>query len=226
MNDSQPTSPWLLWQVIDSAFPVGGFAHSGGLEAAVQLGFVKDAETLAEFARVSLTQSARFAAPFIAAVTDDPEQFAELNRRYDIRLTNDPANRASRALGAAVLTAGEATLPTSGLGDIGRGARKADGFVHYPPAWGLLADAVGMSADEAIDAFLFQQGRSILSAAVRLGVIGPMQSQQLMIRVGQIRQKCLDLSRHTTPDTASATAPTLDLLQSLHERLYSRLFNS
>lgn len=226
MSQAKPTSPWLLWQVIDSAFPVGGFAHSGGLEAAVQIGFVKDADSLQEFVKVSLTQSARLAAPFISAVTREPGRFDELNRRFDTLLTNDPANRASRALGAAVLTAGEATLPDGGLGNIGRAARKTDGFVHYPPAWGLLAAAVGMSGDEAVDAFLFQQGRSILSAAVRLGVIGPMQSQQLMVNIGQIRERCLELSRSTTAENASATAPTLDILQSLHERLYSRLFNS
>ena len=25
---------WLVWQIADSGFPTGGFAHSGGLEAA------------------------------------------------------------------------------------------------------------------------------------------------------------------------------------------------
>ena len=33
---------WLLWQLADSAFPTGGFAHSGGLEAAWQNGEVSN----------------------------------------------------------------------------------------------------------------------------------------------------------------------------------------
>ena len=31
-------SDWIIWQMLDSGLPTGGFAHSYGLEAAVQLG--------------------------------------------------------------------------------------------------------------------------------------------------------------------------------------------
>lgn len=31
-------SDWIIWQMLDSGLPTGGFAHSFGLEAAVQLG--------------------------------------------------------------------------------------------------------------------------------------------------------------------------------------------
>ena len=42
------TSPFLLLQLADSAFPTGGFAHSGGLEAAYQLGEIDGPEGLAK----------------------------------------------------------------------------------------------------------------------------------------------------------------------------------
>jgi urease accessory protein len=44
------TTDWLLWQLADSAFPTGGFAHSFGLEAAWQQGEV-NAASLASFLR-------------------------------------------------------------------------------------------------------------------------------------------------------------------------------
>lgn len=211
---------------MDSAFPVGSFAHSGGLEAAVQFGFVADADTLGEFLRVSLTTAARLSAPFVRATAQDPTCFDAVNARYDTLLVNDPANRASRAMGLAVLTAGDAMLPDAGLSAARDAARRACGFVHLPPAWGLLARAVGLDGDAAIDAFLFQHVRGLLSAAVRLNVVGPMQAQRVLAGLDATRRQCVTLARQTTTETAIATAPTLDLLQSLHERLYSRLFNS
>ena len=47
---------WLIWQLVDSAFPAGGFAHSFGLEAAWQQGEV-NAASLPAFVRDGIAQA-------------------------------------------------------------------------------------------------------------------------------------------------------------------------
>jgi urease accessory protein len=93
------SSDWIIWQLTDSAFPSGGFAHSGGLEAAAQFGEIDGAARLAEFLRASLLQAARGAVPFALAAGREPGQLPEIDLRCDAFLTNSVSNRASRAQG-------------------------------------------------------------------------------------------------------------------------------
>src|SRR5690625_3092698 len=47
-----------LLQLSDSAFPVGSFSFSNGLESAVQTGVVKDKESLKQFVQLVIKQAA------------------------------------------------------------------------------------------------------------------------------------------------------------------------
>src|SRR5215813_7807729 len=95
---------WLVWQLVDSAFPAGGFAHSFGLEAAWQQGEV-DAASLPAFVRDGIEQAGHNSLPFAMAAYDDPSSLALFDERCDAFLRNPVANRASRVQGRAWLGA-------------------------------------------------------------------------------------------------------------------------
>ena len=94
---------WLLWQLADSAFPTGGFAHSSGLEAAWQHGELRGAPELKNFIEASLDQLGHGSLPFMHAAFDEPDNFPEFDRVNESFLTNHVANRASRLQGQALL---------------------------------------------------------------------------------------------------------------------------
>ena len=64
-------SDFTLWQLADSAFPTGGFAHSAGLEAAWQHGEVRNRSELQGYLLASLHQLGRAALPFVAEILPD-----------------------------------------------------------------------------------------------------------------------------------------------------------
>ena len=94
--------PGLLWQLADSAFPGGGFAHSLGLESAWQHGEVRNQSEFTGYLEMSLRQAGYSSVPFLTAVYDEPNSFTDVDRRADIWLINPVANRASRAQGRAL----------------------------------------------------------------------------------------------------------------------------
>ena len=68
MDTSAPSKQWASWQLLDSMLPTGGFAHSQGLEASSQSGWVTDnIESVEAFCRLSLHNQASLMFPYVEA---------------------------------------------------------------------------------------------------------------------------------------------------------------
>ena len=216
----------LVWQLIDSAFPSGGFAHSAGLEASMQHGHVADGEGVRAFARQAIAQCGRSALPLVTAAHQRPDELAELDRLADVFLSNPVANRASRAQGRALLASVARSFPDSIAASL-EAALRAEGLAgHYSPVFGRLFGALGVNLAETQYAFLFIAARGVSSAAIRLGIVGAYDAQavqaELAPLIGEVIHDCGALAPHEI----AQTAPLIDLFQSTHDRLYSRLFQS
>jgi urease accessory protein len=219
-----PEHPWLLWQIADSAFPTGGFAHSGGLEAAWQSGEVASAIELHRFVSDAIRQAGHAALPLLNAAHRSPARLDELDEIADTFLTNAVVNRASRVQGRAYAATCARVWPAAALQALDAHARRGPG--HYAPIAGAAARALDLPLDSAQRLFLYQTARGMLSAAVRLGIVGPYEAQRLQLDAASMLDAVLHRCRDLDEGDLAQTAPLADILQSTHDRLYSRLFQS
>jgi len=216
---------WRFLQLADAAFPTGGFAHSGGLESALQAGEVGDAAALSRFAGQSLWQAGHFALPLIRSAHDDPHRLAELDARADTFLVNHVSNRQSRTQGRALLATAAAIFPNE-VTPLREEARRAALLLHHAPLSGAIYTHLGLTLDESQRLFLFTTLRGVLSAAVRLGLIGTHHSQTLQSSLGPSLDDVLATCANLPLESLAQTAPIADLLAAAHDRLYSRMFQS
>jgi hypothetical protein len=120
-------------------------------------------------------------------------------------LANHVANRASRTQGEAFFSTCVRVFP-------GEVPRVPEGLcMHLAPLWGLVFRALGMSLEEMQRLFLWSSARGVLSAGVRLGLVGTYEAQRMLgalePALDEVASRCGSLGA----DDLAQPAPLLDL---------------
>jgi urease accessory protein len=217
-------SNWLTWQIVDSAFPTGAFAHSYGLESAWQHGEIEAPGELREFLHASLLQATYGAIPLVNAAFRAPDRLEALDVRADTFLVNVVANRASRIQGRTAVATVARIWPSDRLADLSR--RVAGTCAHVAPVTGAAFSAIGLPLATVQQIVLFSTARAVTSAAVRLGIVGSYEAQRLQSDCAPWLDELLARCPELDEGDLAQTAPLVDILQARHDRLYSRLFQS
>jgi urease accessory protein len=217
---------WITLQLADASFPTGGFAHSSGLEAALQADAIEGPGALAHFLDDALWQAGHLALPYLAAAHDEPVAFVALDESHDAALRSPVANRASRSQGRAHLDACVRAFGGDGLRDLRAAARAAGAPRHLAPVLGASLSVLGVTRGDALQLHLHATARGVVSAAVRLGIVGPGEGQRLQASSAATQSAVLAGCADLEPCAQCQTSPLLDLLGAGHDRLYSRLFTS
>ena len=217
-------SQWLTWQIVDSAFPTGVFAHSWGLESAWQHGEVDTLDALREFVEAAIVQSGHAVLPLVNAAFRTPGHLAALDMVADAFLTNAVSNRASRVQGRTLLATAERVWPSAALAALKTRAHST--HAHVAPLSGATFRLLGLDLDTVQRIMLYSTARGVLAAAVRLGVVGSYEAQRIQSACVPCLDRNAERCRDLSIEDLAQTAPLIDLLQSGHDRLYSRLFQS
>lgn len=220
----------LLFVWLSPSFPVGAFAYSHGLEAAVARGLVNGREGLTDwlsvlFARGSVRNDMVLLAVAWRAIEagTTADVTAQLN---DLALALQPsAERHLEAVqqGSSFLTAVEAAWPCAALSVL-RSA--TDGVVAYPVAVGVAAAGHGISLADVLVAFGMAFAQNMTSAAIRLSVIGQTDGQRAMASLMPDIDRAARFAAIADLDDIGGAALSSDLASLEHETLYSRLFRS
>jgi urease accessory protein len=218
--------PFLVWQLADSAFPSGGFAHSGGLESAWKYGEVRNSKDLYELIDASLGQLRYSSLPFLKATFEEPARFDEVDHLFDVFTANHVANRASRGQGQAMLAAAERIFVSATLKKLRQSVTERDLPGHLAPVFGAVTRTLNLQLETTLRLFVYVQLRGWISAAVRLGIVGPLEGQSIQHRLSDKGTQIASRPDELNLQNIAQTLPLLDLLQGGHDRVYSRLFQS
>jgi len=219
--------PLLVW--LNPSFPVGSFAYSHGIEWAVEVGDIKDAETCAAWLTDLLTHgggwsdAVLFAAAHRAAAAKDRDALCEVAE-----------------LAAALAPSKERRLETLKQGDAFLLAVKnawsceaVDRFAEvwrhetaFPVAVGVASAGHGLSLVPALEAYLLAFVTNMVSAAVRLIPLGQTDGTKVVARLTPLAREVAARAARSTLEDIGGAAFRSDIASMRHETQYTRLFRS
>ena len=223
MKDVVAALPLLAW--LSPAFPVGAFAYSHALEAAVECGDIHNAATCAAWIDdLVACGSIRADCVLLAAAwaAADPLSVNALALALaptcERRLETSTQGTAFVAAVTAAWPAPKIERFTAMLGD--------DGEAAYPVAIGVAAAAHGLPLRATLAAFALAAVSNLVSAVLRLGPIGQSDAQAIIAATCPALEQLADWAAKSTLFDLGTAAWRADIASMRHETQYSRLFRS
>ena len=205
-----------LLQLASPALPVGAYSYSGGLEAAVEAGVVRDAATAERWIGDVLEHSvAKMEAPMLFRFLRS-DGLAELNDEF-------LATRETAELRAETVQMGYSLCRL--LKDVGVGEVLLE-EPSFPAAYAHAARHWKIAPAEALQAYLWAWIENQVMAAVKAVPLGQTDGQKLLLRLGERLAPIAEQAAGAQDDELGNFAPGLAMLSSQHETQYSRLFRS
>lgn len=233
MDKIRRQNHYLLLQVNDALFPIGGYSHSYGLETYIQKGIVTDETT----ARTYITNKIRYSlAPsellcarlaYEAAERREITRLLELEEMLEASKIPMEIREAARKLGsrfAKTLIA----LDIDYKSDIFKEylARRKGKTTSHACAYGVFCAAAGIGLSDALAHFLYAQTSAMVTNCVKSIPLSQSAGQKILAESCRDFEGVLQQVSEYGPEMLGASAPGFDLRCMQHENLYSRIYMS
>jgi urease accessory protein len=231
MNIAELTA---LLHLASPALPIGAFSYSQGLEAAIDVGMIANADDAAHWIANGLaTVLAPGELPYLA---HQLERWRSHDADADARQALIDANaefiasRESAELRRETAQMGWSLRQLCAQLEWGDAARRATlermTPIAQPTAFAFAAWAHDASAEATLAAYAFSWVENQTAAALKAVPLGQLAGQRIVVALRPRIEDAVARALATPPASINTFAPQLGILSARHESQYSRLFRS
>jgi urease accessory protein len=216
----------LAW--LSPAFPVGAFSFSHGLEAAAEARIVHNRASLQDWIAAIVARGAgRIDADILreahrAAQAGDAGALGSANQRGVAFRGTAETRLETTAQGRAFLETCVTAWPDQFLSDFA----KASTAIGYAATVGAAMARSAVSLEWALTGYLQAMAANLVSAGLRLGIIGQTDGQRILAALEPIIGAAVTGALTRDADAFGSATFAVELTSMAHETQYTRLFRS